>query len=73
MANKNHLEDAFLEAVKGLTITDAFYDDDNTPCLQLSNGGLITVLSDDEGNRPGVPVYINPKKPDAEVGMYEIR
>jgi len=53
-------EKNFAHCVVGKTIKHVFYNDQNCPVLSLSDGSLIFILSDDEGNGFGVPVHRNP-------------
>ena len=53
-------EKDFASRVVGKEIRHVFYNDENCPVLSLSDGSLIFILSDDEGNGFGVPVHRNP-------------
>jgi len=61
-SRKKKFEKDFASRVVGKEIRHVFYNDQNCPVLSLSDGTLIFILSDDEGNGFGVPVHYDTDK-----------
>lgn len=65
-----HIQEA-LNTLVGRTIVDAFYMQDEDPhlTLQLDDGSVLLVLSDEEGNGYGALWKMDPTDPEPDAAL----